>query len=332
MTLLTSEQYKQDLLAQLKMAKHRIAIASMVLYYEDGMTEIFTALKNALDRGVIVAIVVDSYNNFLFTEGSNLFKLVSYRHRIRATRQAFAELREHGATITEVGSVGPNPYKRRFHYKCVVVDDVVYFAGGVNMTRLSFEQTDYMLRTQNTQFADDLVRHLSDIATNGKQSDTTLYIDQNNTLFIDSGAPDKSIIYDRAVALSKQAESIVYVSQLAPSGPLASLLRQKNAVLYFNRPAQLSFPASLDQYLSAWQYRQPNSYQGEDFIHAKYMLFTLPGDKKIALSGSHNFSYRGVQYGTKELALEATSPAVWNELQQFTNRRIATRSSYDQKI
>jgi hypothetical protein len=44
-------------------------------------------------------------------------------------------------------------------------------------------------------------------------------------------------------------------------------------------------------------------------------LFELKDGSKAVLSGSHNFSWRGVAFGTKEIALYSTDPNVWRRLQ-----------------
>jgi hypothetical protein len=44
------------------------------------------------------------------------------------------------------------------------------------------------------------------------------------------------------------------------------------------------------------------------------MLFELNDGSKVVLSGSHNFSWRGVAFGTKEIALQSSDPALWRRL------------------
>jgi hypothetical protein len=53
------------------------------------------------------------------------------------------------------------------------------------------------------------------------------------------------------------------------------------------------------------------------------MLFELGSGKKVALSGSHNFSYRGVQFGTQEIALESRDEVLWEQLHNFVQKKIA---------
>jgi cardiolipin synthase len=58
-------------------------------------------------------------------------------------------------------------------------------------------------------------------------------------------------------------------------------------------------------------------YDRPAFIHAKFILFTMPDGSKVALSGSHNFVRAGVVLGTREIALETSDPSVVAALEEF---------------
>ena len=45
--------------------------------------------------------------------------------------------------------------------------------------------------------------------------------------------------------------------------------------------------------------------------------------KKVALTGSHNFSHKGVVFGTREVALETSSPVLIEQLEAFFTTYIA---------
>jgi hypothetical protein len=70
------------------------------------------------------------------------------------------------------------------------------------------------------------------------------------------------------------------------------------------------------------KYRIRNRYKGEKMIHAKAMLLEMPSGRKVVLSGSHNFNYRGVSFGTQEICLYSTNKKLWDDLQAFIRRRV----------
>jgi cardiolipin synthase len=53
------------------------------------------------------------------------------------------------------------------------------------------------------------------------------------------------------------------------------------------------------------------------------MLFEMPDGQKIALTGSHNFSYTGVNFGTREVALETSDPDIYRQLEDFYETNVA---------
>ncbi|HYG83677.1 MAG TPA: phospholipase D-like domain-containing protein [Verrucomicrobiae bacterium] len=315
MKLLPADIYYQQLVQHLNRAQKDIVLAAMVCYFEPGMEKLFAALEASAARGVKIHIIIDAYNDFLFSQDFNFFKARAYKQRIRATNNKLQKLAAQGVAITRLGSVGINPFKGRFHQKVSLIDDVVFFAGGVNLTHESFLNNDYMLFIKDATLARRLNEYYdNEVKTN---ESFTYEISPSHTLLIDGGKPNESIIYQRAIELSTRAKRITYVSQMAPSGPLAGLLAAKHATIYTNRVAQLLSPAAIDQLAFFLRYRLANSYQKEQFLHAKYLLFELESGERKLLSGSHNFSYRGVRYGTHELALESSDASLYAEFAQF---------------
>jgi len=59
------------------------------------------------------------------------------------------------------------------------------------------------------------------------------------------------------------------------------------------------------------------------YLHAKFIIFTMKDGSKTAISGSHNFAYTGVLFGTREIALETTNPQVIGQLESFYKKYIA---------
>jgi cardiolipin synthase A/B len=321
--LITAKQYPQRLEATFHAAKERIIIAAMIGYLDETTEPLFLAAQAAMKRGVSVYIALDVYSYYLLgTPLAAKGRFLKARQQIIQTQELLKKMQAAGATIAILGKLGINPYKKRFHQKFVIADNNVFFGGGVNFSKEHFELTDYMLHTVNKNLANVLVKQLMRIVEYGDSDDSSYQIDSESTLLIDGGKPHQSIIYDRAMALAREAKEISLVSQFCPSGELAYILRTKQAVCYFNRPTQLSGPSIASQVVDQTRFRIKNYYKKSSYIHAKYILFNMPNGQKISLSGSHNFSQRGVDYGTKELAIESTNSAVYRELSHFTNKNI----------
>jgi cardiolipin synthase len=64
-------------------------------------------------------------------------------------------------------------------------------------------------------------------------------------------------------------------------------------------------------------------YTRNRYLHAKFMIFTMPDGSKVALTGSHNFVYAGVLLGTREIALETRNPKIIRQLESFFESHVA---------
>jgi cardiolipin synthase len=140
-------------------------------------------------------------------------------------------------------------------------------------------------------------------------------------MYIDSGERHISIIYDRLLELSEQAEHVLVVTQYCPSGALARHLRGKSDI-YYNQPGQASFPSSLLIKYGEIRTGLHSRYARSSYLHAKFMIFTMPGGEKIAMTGSHNFSYSGVMFGTREVEIETSNPDIIKQLEAFYQTHI----------
>ena len=119
-----------------------------------------------------------------------------------------------------------------------------------------------------------------------------------------------------------QAENIVLVSQYCPTGKLNRILKRKNAKLYFNNWRTASPINKLLIKLGTLTSRQQTLYQHPQYLHAKFIVFTMPDGSKIALSGSHNFMRGSGIMGTREIALETSDPAIIKQLEAFRKRYV----------
>ena len=318
-TLIEAHHYPLELEQKLATAKKRVVLAAMVMYNDSITEDLFEHLKGVLQRGASVHLAPDAFNHYIFAPSGNV---LAAQRQIKATDAVLQEMKARDAEVHFIGNLSRNPYHHRFHQKFTIIDDDVYFAGGINFSAEHFQHTDYMLHIKSLSLAETLIRQLKDVETGGDIANFSFDINSNSTLHIDGGTPGNSLIYDRAVALAREAESILYVSQWAPSGELATVLRKKQADCYFNRIAQAKGLAIASQIVDQARRYTKDLYQQDDYIHAKFMLFIMSGGKKVLLSGSHNFSQRGVDYGTKELALESTDINLWHQLEHFAEKYI----------
>jgi phosphatidylserine/phosphatidylglycerophosphate/cardiolipin synthase-like enzyme len=281
---------------------------------------IFIMLQDALKRGVKVTILLDNYTRMRHLYGMHGKKGAE---RLQQTFRTLEDLSALGAKVCSFGKIGFPPQKGRCHVKITVIDNKSYSFGGINFSDESFDFTDYMLASSSVQVADCLEQLVDHICrARPPLSNGEVKIDKDHSVLFDGGRLKHSIIYERACELTAQARRVYFASQMVPSGQLARLLHETEAKIFTNRPEQMDPIASLAQAFDQQKYRTHNSYTGEAYIHAKVILFELPGDKKVLLAGSNNFSYRGVAFGTQEIAMHATDADLWDRLYTFIDKRI----------
>lgn len=324
--VLEGKRYHAELLKNIPKAQNRIILAAMVVLWGEKTDAIFAAIDKALDRGVHVHIFVDNFVKLHFDApqlSSNIRRL-----QLKKTFAILEELRSKGATISFFGKLGLNPFKGRCHIKITVIDDECYSFGGINFTDKHFANSDYMLHAKNADLGDCLEQLVERIAAHNKSlPNAELPLNKTSTILFDGGQPEHSIIYDRACELATKASRIYYVSQMVPSGRLAAIAKNTSTVFYFNHPESMNVPDAWGQAFDQQRYRMPNSYARTQYIHAKYMLFDMRDGTKALLSGSNNFSWRGVAYGTQEIALYSTDKNLWRQLFTFTKKHIGGPNS-----
>ncbi|HSX32038.1 MAG TPA: phospholipase D-like domain-containing protein [Candidatus Saccharimonadales bacterium] len=314
--VLAADNYHAALVKAITKAKKRVVLAAMVVVWGERTAPVFEAVKEAVQRGVQVTILLDNYTRL--SSRYHLQPRITRNERIERTFKTLEELSSLGATIHCFGKIGIVPYKGRCHVKISVIDDTFFSFGGVNLVDQDFGQQDYMMQGTNAATAaqlDNLVRQIGTQVPPLPDSETSLT--GNNTMLFDGGRQGHSIIYERACELVAHAKRVYYVSQYTPSGHLAELMHETETTCYYNRPEQLAVPDAWAQAFDQQRYRIDNTYTGASYIHAKFILAELKSGQYASICGSHNFSYRGVAFGTQELALYSTDKAIWNQLHAF---------------
>ena len=318
--LLDADKYYKSLLDEIPKAKKRIVLASIVLLWGERTAPVFIMLQDALKRGVKVTILLDRYTRLTYLYG---LTGKSAAERLRQTYQTLSDLSGAGAKVYSFGKIGFPPQKGRCHVKISIVDNMSYSFGGINLFDECLQYSDYMLMSRNVAVADCLEQLVERISH--KQPpllDGEVGLDKNTHILFDGGHPKHSLIYERACELTAHARHVHIISQMVPSGQLARLLHETNATIYTNRPEQMRPLDGIAQAFDQQKYRMENSYSGMSYIHAKTILFEMPSSKKIVLSGSHNFSLRGVDFGTQEIALESHDPKVWDQVYAFAKKQV----------
>jgi cardiolipin synthase len=314
--------YYESLLKHIPQAKKRVVIHAMVVLWQPHTEKILTLLHDALDRGVEVRIVGDLYSKLQ----ANMPKFARNDRGPRwgHTIALNSELQSKGAHVTYVGKIGFNPFKQRCHSKITIVDNLCYTFGGVNFYAGGFTFHDYMLECRDASLADRLYELVRDIERYPRMTDSTEKLDDANTLLFDGGTPGSSVIYDAACDAVASAKKVYYVSQMCPSGRLAKLLTSTDNECYFIRPSQAEPPSNLALIVDQKRYGVKNRYKGKRYIHAKFILCENEDGSKRIISGSNNFSWRGIAYGTKEIALDSTNPQLWQAFYDFMKKEITS--------
>ena len=95
-------------------------------------------------------------------------------------------------------------------------------------------------------------------------------------------------------------------------------------------PQMMTFASSLrmsrslgNSLLGTLTAKQQTLYTRQTYLHAKFILFTMPDKSQVAISGSHNFMYGSGAIGTKEVAIETSDPHLIKQLTKFYRQHIA---------
>jgi cardiolipin synthase len=316
--LILPETYVKNATAQIKKAKKRVAILSMVLIHDSATDELLDALCGAAERGVDVTVAADS---FTYTEFQGSYIPTTYRsHRVREAMELQKRLRAAGATFQWLGRLSMVAFSGRTHIKWCVVDDTVYSFGGVNLDEKSVQNTDYMFTVKNEALASRLIEEQARIVKadrSGHAYRSHRFGDDDNMILLDGGFLGDSIIYRRACYWAERASRVTLVSQYCPTGKLSRLLKQVDSDLYFNHWTNAGLLNRMVIRLGMYSSKHTTSYHRRSYLHAKFIIFTLPDGSKVAITGSHNFVHAGVFLGTREVALETTNKKVIAQLERF---------------
>ncbi|MDO8336020.1 MAG: phospholipase D-like domain-containing protein [Candidatus Saccharibacteria bacterium] len=319
MKLLTTSDYIADASEAIARSKKRVIVMTLCISRESGTEEFMDNLVIAAKKGVDVSIAADTFTFSAFGGYFSPFKRL--HHNSRAAKKLANKLRSNGAEFRWLGGNWRiNPFAGVTHVKWTIVDDTIYCFGGVNMYGKGAKNTDYMFKVRDGKLADLLANeHKKIVQTDRDPTDYSGFYRQlgYGNLLIDSGQKNESMIYERAVELAQQSQSILFVSQYCPTGKLAKVLRYKKAVVYYNQPKNSHRWTNIMLRYSRLTTGLKSRYKKQNYLHGKFIVFTMHDGSKVALTGSHNFSYSGVRLGTREVELETNDKKVISQLENF---------------
>mgnify|MGYP006195046749 CR=1 FL=1 len=325
--LLLPHDYVRDLIKKIDRAERRVLMIALVITDDEATSEVIAAIERAARRGVQVSVGFDVYFTYREIEVSAT-RLSAVRRQLGRMRSMRKRLVASGAEVRWLGMFGMTLFSRRTHIKWTVVDDIVYSFGGVNLYSAGVSNNDYMMRASDAVLAEHVsAEHHRVIATDraGVGYNSHAIKLPPHSILIDGGKIGDSIIYKRALALSRRATEITYVSQYCPTGRLAgSIRRHKNAKIYFNPWRNASDPLNRTLIrVSVFWHGIQTLYTRKDYLHAKFMIFTMPDGSKTAITGSHNFVAAGGLLGTREVALETHDRQVIKQLEEYVKSHLS---------
>lgn len=321
--LMLPPEYVSDATKAIRKAKKRVSFLCMMVTDDEETDELIDALNEAASRGVHVEVAADV---FTYGELSGHFIPTGYfTKKARDTTKMARRFRESNVNFNWLGRFANTPFTGRTHIKWCVVDDDIYSFGGVNLYTQGIKNNDYMFKVTDAKLATTLDDELDRLvrADSGRYSYRSRSIPSTfGTVHIDGGLPLESVIYRRACTLARDAASVLYVSQYGPTSKLSRLLKKKDAKLYFNTAKGATPLNKILITVTHFLTYNKTRYKKDVYLHAKFMIFTMPDGKKIALTGSHNFVHAGVLLGTREIALETENPAVISQLETFFHDQV----------
>lgn len=325
--LLTADEYALDLAKAIRKARNEIAITTTTLRDDDPRShDIVEALCDAADRGVSVSVCVDT---FTYLEPKEFLLRSPRRQPARAMRalQLERKLKHHGIMFRWLGRKANAIIYGRTHSKWAIVDDAIYSFGGVNMDNESFSNVDYVFRFHDARLATVMIaEHLQVRRADrggGAFRSHKFELDAKTNVLFDGGLVGDSIIYRRAYQLAREATSILFVSQYCPTGKLARAFRNKDARLYFNSGENATLVNKFLIASSKLMAKHDTLYKHSTYLHAKFIIYTMPDGKKVALSGSHNYMFGSGLVGTREIAIETTDTNIINQIERFYEQYVA---------
>jgi phosphatidylserine/phosphatidylglycerophosphate/cardiolipin synthase-like enzyme len=309
--------------------KKRFYAQAMEVEGDEVTTRLFHAMSNAAKRGVDTRLNVDWYSLLMTDNAFNYLPAFSSKSSKKRTerqqkkKELYANLTNDGVKVKLINKPGIIskfiPTYGRNHMKMVIIDDSVWI-GGVNFNKKHFHFYDFMAKLEGCSFSLPLSELFERVHAEEVFEDYIKKIDDENTLYIDGGKKQSSIIFSRAQELVRQAKkSVKLTSAFYPDG---NMLKELHAKWRQHIPVEVittklsvyegyTILANAESLLSMRLKNNnvPIRYLSK-IIHSKLLIV----DDTVALFGSHNFTGKGVIMRTGELALQTSHPVLVKNL------------------
>lgn len=333
-------EYLNDLEAEASRARQQIVIESLT-FEPDEVTDQVASIYQATPAPAKRICYLDEYARL--TSAGVFNKLNSLAPWLRSSIEA--SIKEKDALFTkfrerlnvDLRFSHPPTYLQQWlpvlgcsHLKAGVVDNKVFYFGGVNLDRETAHAAEMMVKFTGNR-AQKLSQYFEAIHTGEIGGDAEIMLDETTSLLYDAGIPGQSLILNKAIQLIDNAtKNIKNTSFLIPDGKVAEALNQAYhrgvAVEVLTASPRLDdlLPVSFDtikwltdhlsllqQYFSGIDF--PIFYDPFRLIHSKLLII----DGEWILFGSHNLSEKGVKAGTKEWSILTKDPYLVNDLIHF---------------
>jgi phosphatidylserine/phosphatidylglycerophosphate/cardiolipin synthase-like enzyme len=327
-TFYTDTEYRHRLIAAIRETKpgERVLLMSMSFEpTEPAIAAIIHEIELAASRGVRVTLSIDAHA-FLFnpahmpgplTARRSLPKRLSkyYQNKLQIIQKINSFPTGHAEIINIPSKQIAIPIAGRSHIKIAIVNDAV-FLGGCNLQLGN--SVDMMVGWHDKQISDRLYKLCRTIIQEMHVGRGMSWVDRsfdlqdNSSIFVDSGLRGQSVIFDQALALIDSAEKwLVITCQFFPNSITARHLtmaakRGVKVEVVYSHPKHHGLIAGLGQQISILRERTrvPKSLfqhalsRKDPMLHAKLIAC----DKGVMI-GSHNYVQAGVLLGTAEIAL-----------------------------
>lgn len=316
-------------------AKKHVEAQAMIIEPDEGGRAIADVFKQ-VPSNVKKTLFIDEFSRLV--DGEVIYEinrhipgLKSEAEQLHKEKSDFFDgLRAEGVTINFTNPPkgfleGVFPFIGRNHIKGADVDGRIFYLGGVNFA--GPDRSDFMVKFTGNVAA-KLSAAFADIHAGNVKDDEHRKLNDYSELYIDSGAPGKSIILDRAVEMIASAnEHIELLSQLPPDGALAQALKAATrggvkAELITSdvsdaNPRILGVGSVMKLVKLVSNTREFLSKSGVEirkepfnYVHAKLLLI----DNRYGYFGSHNLAQSGVSAGTEEWGIFTQDPELIRNL------------------
>lgn len=221
------------------------------------------------------------------------------------------------------------PITGRNHMKLYIADSTAWI-GGLNLYDKSFKYADFMVKHTDLRVVNALIHLFLKMGKHTLEKDYARKLNETDTLLVDCGYRNSSIILDAAIEeVSRAKKQVLMMSQMMPEGrlldtmielserntPVTIVTSSKRNSMFKTFPNNIPFNQFLLKTLGK---KNITLIHLNKKVHAKLILV----DGEVALYGSHNFVDTGVRLGTAEIAMKTTDKRLIKQLDKFAAQYI----------